>query len=342
MHLGLFRLADPGFLALLALAPLALGLPGRRGRKAGPSAGGLPCPGLGPDIRAVIPRTWAARVQPLLPWLKGAALVLLILALARPQAGTRRVDVLTEGVNVVLALDLSESMAAMDFTLDGRPVERADAVKKVVADFVRGRQGDRIALVVFGSQAYTQAPLTRDYDVILQLLDRLERGAAGPNTAIGDAVGIALKRMEDVKSASNVIVLLTDGESNSGELSPDAAAALARERGVRIHTVGVGGRGLAPFVVNTPFDRRVVEQPVNMDEEALKRMAAATGGLYFKAGDTEGLRTVYAAIDAQEKTTARVRTFDDHRDLYPHFLAPAFGLLGLWAALSLTRFRRLA
>ncbi|HKK91350.1 MAG TPA: VWA domain-containing protein, partial [Desulfobacteraceae bacterium] len=180
-------------------------------------------------------------VSKLLPGLKYLALVLLIFALARPQWGTEKRTVVTRGINIVLALDLSRSMAALDFKLDGRMVTRLDAVKNVVKEFILKREGDRIGMVVFGSRAYTQIPLTRDYNTISFLLEKLEIGAAGPSTAVGDALGISLKRLKDIKSQSNIVILLTDGKSNSGVLSPETAADIAGQQGVKVYTIGVGG-----------------------------------------------------------------------------------------------------
>jgi Ca-activated chloride channel family protein len=168
---------------------------------------------------AHVPASLALQLQRLVPALKYLALILIVVALARPQWGTERTDVQTEGINIVLAIDLSESMAALDFKNKGHVVNRLEAVKGVVQDFVAGRSGDRIGMVVFGTHAYTQLPLTRDYNTMVSMLDRLEIGAAGKSTAIGDAIGISLKRLADIESESNIIILLTDGQSNAGELS---------------------------------------------------------------------------------------------------------------------------
>ena len=282
------------------------------------------------------------RAARLLPSLKYAALCLMVIALARPQWGTERVNVLTEGINVILAVDLSESMAALDFKRKGKIVNRLEAVKGVVEAFVQKRSGDRIGLVVFGSHAYTQIPLTRDYTTIVTMLERLEIGAAGKSTAIGDAIGISLKRIGDIESTSNVIILLTDGQSNAGELTPDIAAGIAAEKGVKIYTIGVGSRGEAPFLVNDPlFGERYVYQRVDMDEDTLKEIAGRTGGMYFRAEDIAGLEEIYDTIDQLEKTEVKVERFMENRELYPYFLLPAFVLLVLWGILTNTRFLRI-
>jgi Ca-activated chloride channel family protein len=331
----MFRFSSALFLLLLALVPAAIAY--RRRRRPHPP---LRMPSL-TAAREISPSP-VLRGRWVVPFLKYGAMVLLILAMARPQWGTREEMVLTEGINIVLAVDLSESMAALDFRREGKIVNRLEAVKGVVGEFVRQRTGDRIGMVVFGTEAYTQLPLTRDYNAIVSILDRLKIGAAGKNTAIGDAIGISLKRLSDIESESNIIILLTDGQSNAGQLSPRAASEIAMETGVKIYTIGVGTRGRAPFLVRDPvFGERYVYQQVTIDEKTLKAIAEKTDGLYFRAENTEGLATIYDRIDALEKTEVEVKTFSEFNDLYPFFLLPAFTLLALWAVLANTRFLRL-
>ncbi|MGD9209740.1 MAG: VWA domain-containing protein [Desulfobacteraceae bacterium] len=278
-------------------------------------------------------------------WLISAAnygvLILLVIGLARPQMGVEESFLPTEGINIVLALDLSESMAAMDFKAHGKIVDRLTAIKSVVEDFVDKRSQDRIGVVAFGSQAYTQLPLTRDYNAIVTILDRLKIGSAGPNTAIGDAIGIAIKRMQDIKSKSNVIILLTDGQSNSGQLTPEDAIRIAKEKRIKIYTIGVGSRGRAPFLVDDPFvGKRFVHRRVDMDEESLKKIAEQTGGLYFKAENTKGLNRIYDTINQMETTKVKVKTFAQYNDLYRLIVIPALGLLIAVVILNNTRFLR--
>ncbi|GAB6094407.1 VWA domain-containing protein [Desulfatiferula olefinivorans] len=331
----MFRFASPLFFVLLLLIP-GLVLIRRRwdGRP------GLNLSGLG--ALAGMPPSVVVVTRHLVPALKYLALVLMIAALARPQWGTRHSSVMTEGVNLILAMDLSGSMAALDFKKDGRLIDRLEAVKGVVREFISKRQGDRIGLVVFGTYAFTQLPLTRDYDTISFVLDRLTIGSAGESTAIGDAVGISLKRLEDIPSTSNVIILLTDGESNAGELSPDIAAAVAAEKKVKIYTIGVGTRGKAPFKVRDPiFGERLVYQRVSMDEAALRRIADATGGQYFRAEDMEGLGEIYATIDRLEKTRVEVNDYTEYREYYLHLLLPSLVLLLSALVLENTRYLRI-
>jgi Ca-activated chloride channel family protein len=283
-------------------------------------------------------RPVALKLKWVIPALKYTALCLMIIAMARPQWGTRRTNILTEGINIVLAVDLSESMAALDFKKNDKIVNRLEAVKGVVHDFISKREGDRIGMVVFGEHAYTQLPLTRDYAAIGFVLDRLRIGAAGRSTAIGDAVGISLKRLEDIKSKSNIIILLTDGRSNSGELSPETATEIAAQKKVKIYTIGVGTRGKVPFRVKDVFGERIVYQRVDIDEETLKKIADKTGGLYFRAENIEGLQKIYDTIGEMERTEVKVKTFAEYNELYIWFLVSALGMLGLWIVLTNTRF----
>jgi len=330
----LFRFADPFWLLALLALPAAWWWRRRRGPPALRLATTAGFHGLRPSF-------WV-RTRWLVPALKAAALALLVLGLARPQWGNREVVRLQEGINIVLALDLSESMAAIDFELDGQRVTRLDAVKAVVKDFVAGRSGDRLGLVVFGTEAYTQLPLTTDYDTLVATLERLEIGAAGPNTAVGDALGVAARRLQDVESRSNVVVLLTDGESNAGELAPATAAEAARQLGVKVYTIGIGSDGEAPFVVDSPlWGKRVVYQRVSMDEDTLRSVADATGGLYFRATGLDGLREVYEAIDRLEKTEVETRTFEEYDELYAAALLPALVLLLAAVAAASTRYLEL-
>lgn len=281
------------------------------------------------------------RLAPVVSALKGAAIVLLALALSGPRLGTEEIRILTEGVNIVLAVDISESMAALDFEVDGERVDRLTAVKSVVADFISKREGDRIGLVVFGSEAYTQLPLTRDYNAIMDALSRIKIGAAGKSTAIGDGLGISVKRIKDVESKTDVVILLTDGRSNSGEISPDAAAGIAERAGVKVYTIGVGGDGPAPFIVQHPvFGPQMRQAHFEIDEQTLKNIAEKTDALYFNAEDTDGLQKIYDTINGLEKNTVEVKTFAEYNLLYPYFVGPALALLALWVVLANTRFLR--
>ena len=330
----MFRFASWYFLLLLAVVPAAILF--KKNRRLHPVMG-LPALSAVHSIR----RSAFLKLHWIMPVLKYTALGLAIAAMARPQWGTRQVSVLTEGVNLVLAVDISESMAALDFKQGGKIVNRLEAVKTVINEFISKRSGDRIGLVVFGTHAYTQLPLTRDYNTISAVLERLRIGAAGKSTAVGDAIGISLKRLEDIKSKSNIIILLTDGQSNTGELSPQTATEIAVQKGVKIYTVGVGSKGKAPFLIQHPLlGERYIYQHVDFDEDTLMFISKETNGIYFRAQDSKSLQKIYDTIDELEKTKVKVKTFAEYRELYIYLLAPSFLLLVIWVILSNTRFLR--
>jgi Ca-activated chloride channel family protein len=328
----MFRFASPLFFSILSVLAVCAWL---RARKRFRPALGLSSAEGVKDIGSSI----GLKIFNAVSVLKYVAFCLMVAAMARPQWGTQQMVVLTEGVSIVLAVDISGSMRAMDFQRGGKRIDRLEAVKGVVRDFIEKRTGDRIAMVVFGSNAYTQLPLTMDYKTIEYVLERLEIGAAGERTAIGDAIGISLKRLEDVESESNIIILLTDGRSNSGELTPEEASEIASQKGVKIYTVAVGTHGEAPFPVDHPMlGRQYVYQRVDMDEASLKAIAKKTDGQFFRASDVAGLEKIYDTIDKLEKTQAEIKVYANYQELYAYFLIPAFVLLCLWIVLTNTRF----
>lgn len=314
-----------------------------------------------------LPPTWTLRVKRLLPWLRTAGLVLLVFALSRPQQGEEAFRVRTEGIAIQMCIDRSGSMRAMDFFLDGRRVNRLDAVKSVFRDFVTGggnlpgRPSDLIGLIDFGGYAVSHCPLTLDHVALLHVLDNVEiaqpvrarrgRGVDAQfdrlveeelQTAIGDAVGLAIDRLRDVPAKSKVIVLLSDGNQTAGVAEPLEAAAAAKVLGIRIYTIGVGTTGLAPFPSTDFRGREVLEmQLVEFDEETLRQMARRTGGQYFSATDTEALHAVYATIDRLEKSPQEGSLYTDYRELYGLLLWPGLGLVLLEVVLTSTRFRSL-
>ena len=328
----MFQFASPYFLLVLPVIPASIYFQKRKQFHPVISIPALD------SVRKVSPSA-ILKLKWMIPLLQYMALCLVIFAMARPQWGTRQITILSEGINIVMAVDVSESMAALDFKQDGKVVNRLEAVKAVINEFIGKRSADRIGMVVFGTHAYTQVPLTRDYNTISAILERLKIGAAGKNTAIGDAIGIALKRLEDIKSKSNIIILLTDGQSNTGELTPEVAAEIAAQKGVKIYTIGVGSKGKAPFLIKHPLlGERYIYQQVAMDEKTLKSIARKTKGIYFRAADTQGLQRIYNTIDRMEKTEVKVKTFAEYRELYIYFLVPAFLILILRIVLSNTRF----
>jgi len=266
--------------------------------------------------------------------LRTCILALLVLAAARPQLYNVSRDIRSPGVDIMLCLDTSGSMQALDFKLDDNPVTRLTAVKKVVSDFIKKRETDRIGLVVFGEEAFTQSPLTVDKGLLLGLVNKMEIGMAGDRTAIGSAIAVGGKRLKDLKAASRILILLTDGRHNAGEITPLAAAEAVRTLGVKIYTIGVGGTGPAPFRIQTPLGTRVIQQRVDLDENTLKKVAETGEGRYFRAADSRSLAEIYDVIDQAEKTEVKVKEFFHFKELYVWFLIPALVLLGLEVILT--------
>lgn len=269
------------------------------------------------------------------------AMALLIIALARPQEGHKSTEILSVGVDIMLALDTSGSMRALDFIEEEKRINRLTVVKGVVSKFIDNRPNDRIGMVVFGEQAYTQCPLTLDQGILQSFLSKLEIGMAGDSTAIGSAVGIAVKRLKDLESASKVIILLTDGRNNAGKLAPLQAAQTAKTFGIKIHTIGVGTKGKAPFLVNSIFGPRYVYQEVDIDETTLQEISKITGGQYFRATDVESLENIYSQIDEMEKSEVKVIDHSEYTELFHYFLLPGLALLLLEVGLSNTLLRRI-
>ena len=229
-------------------------------------------------------------------FLRCLIILLLTLALARPQSGRSDIRQKTEGLDIMLVVDTSGSMKALDFSIDGKRRDRLYVVKEVLGDFIQKRADDRLGMVVFGTHAFAQAPLTLDHDVLLQYLKFMEIGMAGEATAIGDAVGVALNRLKGLESKSKIIILLTDGSNTSGKLDPLEVSNVAKALGVKIYTIGVGSDGLVPF----PTDFGYQKVKVEIDEKLLKKIAGDTEGKYFRAKDTEGLAEIYKTIDQLE------------------------------------------
>jgi len=271
--------------------------------------------------------------------LRISGFILLALAAARPQLYNVSHETQTPGVDIILCLDTSGTMKALDFKLDNEPVTRLTAVKKVVTDFIKKREFDRIGLVVFGDAAYTQAPLTLDKGLLLQLVDNMQVGMAGERTAIGDAIAVSAKRLKDLNAPSKIMILLTDGRHNAGSLAPSEAAAAAASVGIKIYTIGVGGKGEAPFKVETFFGERLVYQQVDLDEQALLDVAKTGKGRFFLASDTKSLSDIYDIIDQAEKREVKVKEFFHFKELYQWCLIPGLLLVLLALGLEVTILR---
>jgi Ca-activated chloride channel family protein len=286
---------------------------------------------------------WSALGPSILLLLRGATLALFIVALARPQLGRSESKIKTEGIDIVLVIDISGSMQAMDYEKGGQRESRIDAVKDVVREFIRSRPNDRIGMVVFGTHAYVASPLTLDHDWLERNLDRVRIGLVEGNTAIGAGIGTGVNRLRDTQAKSKVIVLLTDGGENIKNPPALDAAKAAKEFGVRVYTVGAGSQGLAPMPVYDRAGNLLGYQQIqaDLDEDLLKQVAAATGGQYFRAADTASLKKTYAQIDAMEKQKVETVAYEDWQELFPWFLAPGLGCLMLAVTLEHTRLRRL-
>ena len=319
--------ASPLWLIALAAVPLLAWLAWRaRG----------PQPGLrysvADDVAALDATGWA-RWRWLPSALLLAALTLGILGLARPQERDASVERSTEGIDIVMALDVSTSMTAEDFVPN-----RFEAAKAVAAEFVRGRESDRIGLVVFAAQAYTQAPLTIDYPFLLTMLQEVRMGLIEDGTAIGTAIATATARLRDSDAASKVVILLTDGQNNRGQVDPQTAAEAAAALGVKVYAIGVGGEGGA-LRGRMPFGGTRLQAAPEVDEDALRSVAETTGGRYFRATDAQALRQIYDAISELERTEIEETVLLDVEELYPWLLWPALGCLLLAVAFSTTRLR---
>lgn len=274
--------------------------------------------------------------------LRMAAIFLMLIALMRPQKGIEETKIETEGIDIILGIDVSGSMLAEDFVLNGERKNRLEVVKEVVRDFIKKRQNDRLGLVIFAGRAYVQCPLTLDYGVLLQFLDRAEIGMIEDGTAVGDGLATALTRLRKIDSKSKVVILLTDGVNNAGKVDPLNAAELAKAVGVHVYTIGAGSKGQVPFPGRDFFGNKVYQWAmIDIDDETLTKMAQTTGGRYFRATDTESLRKVYDEIDRLEKTKVEINAYMEYRELFPYFAVLALFLILSEAVLKQTRLRTL-
>jgi len=271
-------------------------------------------------------------------FLKYLVILLLVTAMANPVTGEKKAYYESKGVNIVLALDTSGSMRALDMD-ESKSVSRLEALKDVASGFVKKREGDRIGISVFGSNAFTLLPLTRDYKTVNYFIDKIHIGMAGENTAVGDAIAVSAKRLKDIKSKTNIIILVTDGESNSGELPPLSAAQKASLENIKIYTIGIGHSGYAPFPARDFFGREVLKSmKVNLDDKTLKQISSVTDGLYFNGKNKKELEKIYSEIDKLEKTTLKTETFEKNNEFYLFFLLSGFFIFLLTLFLSKTRF----
>ena len=280
--------------------------------------------------------SWRERFRHIPFILRALAVALLVIALARPQNFSSGENIYTEGIDIAMVLDISGSMLAEDL----KP-NRIEAAKNVIKDFIEGRTSDRIGLVIFARDSFTQCPLTIDYSVLLNLLRQVKSGMIEDGTAIGNAIANGVNRLKDSKSKSKIIILLTDGVNNSGEVDPVFAAQIAKTYGIRIYTIGVGTKGQAPYPVQTPFGTRYQMIPVEIDESVLQQISNITGGEYFRATDNKTLKAIYDKIDKLEKSKVEITSYRNAKELFYPWLGAGLFLLVLEVGLSKSVFRRL-
>ena len=323
--------ANPGFFYLFIVLAALTGWYVLRGSRKSASMG---VPGFEGLEDARTPRTWMRHI---LFALRIAALGLLIVAMARPQSTNRWQKVTSEGIDIVMCMDVSGSMRAMDF----KP-NRLESAKDVGIEFVNSRGQDRFGLVIFAGESFTQCPLTTDRAVVTNFMNELDFGLVEDGTAIGMGLATSVNRLKESRAKSKVVILLTDGVNNQGEIGPVTAAELAANYGIRVYTIGVGSKGTAPFPLQDRFGRTIVRKmEVEIDEDVLRKIAVLTGGKYFRATNTEKLRAVYEEIDQMEKTQMDVKQFSKLNDEYFPWVVGALMLFVIEIVLRFTLFRTL-
>ncbi len=315
------RFVYPHLLWLLAILPLLLFWRGRSG----------PAPSLvfsSTSVARIIAKGKNTRIGKVPILLKIFALALLIISLARPQYGNTTTEVEASGIDILLAMDVSGSMEAQDFSLNGRPANRLDVVQSVVARFIKDRPNDRIGLVAFAGRPYLVCPLTLDHDWLQKRLDSLKTGMIEDGTAIGSAIASGVNRLRDRKAKSRILILLTDGMNNAGKIAPLTAAEAAETLSIKVYTIGAGTRGEAPMPVRDQFGRkRMMRVQVDIDEDTLRQVADRTGAQYFRATDTRSLENIYKEINKLEATTRKIKHFSDFRELFSYTVMGALLLL---------------
>jgi Ca-activated chloride channel homolog len=330
------RFLQPEWFWLLALLPIVMLWRGRRGPVAAIEYSDV---SLAREV-ARGSRNRVGRLQWLLPAL---ACALMIAGLARPQRAHSRTEVTANGIDIVLGLDVSGSMQALDFKVDRQRVNRIEVVKAVVSKFIDERPDDRIGLIAFAGAPYLVSPITLDHDWLQQNLERVSVAAAADDgTAIGSAIAACVNRLRLTPAKSKVVILLTDGVNNTGKISPLAAAEAAKAMGVKIYTIGVGVRGYAPIPIrDAAGNTQVINAKVDVDEKTLQAVADETGGSFYRATDTDSLQKIYEQINRFEKTAQTVQKFERTEELYPWALIPSLAILGLSLTLQQTWLRRL-
>ncbi len=325
----------PLYLTLLLALPVLAWIRGKSGRSAAIQYSSVEILKEMGKVHRHAPGRWLNALRLL-------ALALLIVALARPRLGNETTDIEASGIDIMLAVDVSGSMQAMDFKLEGKHVDRLTAVKNVVSQFIKERPNDRIGLIAFAGIPYLMSPLTLDHDWLQQRLNEVQLGQARDGTAIGSATVSAVKRLSKQKSKSRILILLTDGMNNAGTASPDIAAQTAKSLGVKIYSIGAGTKGYAPYPVEDLWGRiRYQRVKVDIDEKTLKHISEMTNGKYFRATDTDSLKKIYEEINKLEKTKRIVHQYTNYKELYIWPLLAGLAFLALEVILASTRYRRM-
>jgi Ca-activated chloride channel homolog len=331
----MIRFLQPDWFWALTLLPLVILWRGRRGPVAAVEYSDV-------SLARDIARRTRSRIGGIVWLLPIIAAALMIVGLARPQRTQSRTEVTANGIDIVLALDISGSMQALDFKVNNTRVNRIAVVKSVVSKFIDERPNDRIGLVAFAGAPYIVSPLTLDHDWLQQNLERINVGIGDDGTAIGSAIAAAVNHLRTTATKSKVVILLTDGVNNTGKIPPLAAAEAARALGVKVYTIGVGVRGKAPIPVRDEAgNTHVILAYVDVDETTLQAVANDTGGQFYRATDTDSLQKIYEQINRYETSAQSVEKFEQVEELYRWTLFPSLALLGLWVLLQHTRYRRL-
>jgi len=331
----MFHFDQPEVLWLLALLPILAFLRGRRGAAVAIRYSSA-------QTAKAIAGARKSRAGKWLGTLRILALGALVVALAQPQIvhGTSEVD--ASGIDIILAVDVSGSMEALDFTINNEPANRVEVVKQVVSRFIEERPNDRIGLVAFAGRPYMVSPLTLDHQWLQKRLQTIHPGMVEDGTAIGSALGSSVNRLRDQKAKSRIVILLTDGMNNAGKILPTTAAEAAETVGIKIYTIGAGSRGEVPVPITDPFgNRKIVRARVDIDEKTLKRVAQMTGAQYYRATDTDSLEKIYHDINKLETTTRKIKKFEHRNEMFLWAALGALLLMGIELTLNQTRFRRL-
>jgi Ca-activated chloride channel family protein len=328
--------AHPYLLFLLLLLPLLAWLKGRHGQGSAFLYSSVDL------VRPVsgLSRSKAGSILLSLRWL---ALALFIVALAQPRFIKGETEIKASGIDIVLALDLSTSMASEDFLVKGERISRIDLAKQVLSEFIDKRPNDRIGLIAFAGRAYIASPVTLDHDYLHKNLDRLHLGIIEDRTAIGQGLAASVNRLRELKSKSRIVILMTDGQNNAGKIPPLTAAEIAQTLNVKVYTIGVGIRGEAPYPVGVdPFGRKMYRPlPADIDEDTLTKIADKTNGKYFRADSSETLRRIYSEIDHLEKTDAKVKKFQQYQEIFGQVTLAGLAVLVLEMILGHTVWRKL-